>query len=982
MALKIKVKPLLKYTLTPQVLPRIKGLFFSGFSYIAFFMAQIYRAARILPQDHPYLNAANMGKFGLRHVIVEAGNNLVFKKENLDQIAIYLLLVFGMVIMAAQLFMLMVAGFVDIAHAGAMLYPSSTPLDFFLYFQTPIATHELAFVLLDRVFGIPGPGGPGTSFFADINGGFTCVVEMIRCFDLGYSTIWDNSSASDGIDRLVAINYERTGFVALPFPWPYHDALRGMLQFYSVGLLVIGVCIFLYFVFAVAMETAQTGTAFGRRFNHIWAPFRIVIAMGLLVPITFGLNPAQWILMYMVKWGSSFATNGWVIYNNAITSEDTPLGSRETLVARPRTPPVNTLIEFGSILSACKISYERIYHERAGRAPPDIQAWIINPEDVTLAPLLLDFTPYEVARGYENGGAIHVRFGELRGGYHQSWDGRVVPFCGELTLDTTYVPEGLVTPGCVDSTEPGSCHVLMAYYYLTVALWFDAKYGITNFLNIWNTLFGVIGAGCCPVVQGYAAQTSLLEIGTAMADRHIGLFNNAPTPVPTPEELTSLVGAYSEAIDQQVVIGVARQRQSDEWDERYLELGWAGAAIWYNKIAQLNGGLVSSVYAMPTIKSYPHVMEMMEKDRSGSDDGISGETIHRSYRGTDNVMDIDDESNNQIAKVLYETRSLWRDNYFPVSREGNILIDTINTIFGTEGLFSILDNENMDVHPLAQLASIGKSIIESAVRNLGYSVAAGLSGGIANLFQQHNLGSFGNAGASFLFQVAMIGLSIGFVLYYVIPFLPFIYFFFAVGGWIKGIFEAMVGVPLWALAHIRIDGEGMPPDAAMGGYYLILEIFLRPILIIFGFIASVTIFGAQVRILHEIWYLVVSNVSGSGPIAIAMQGAAPDATGSIDYLRSAVDEFFFTIIYAIVCYMMGMGSFKLIDQVPNHMLRWMGASVQSFGNDIDPADNLVRNSFMGASMISGPLRQAAGGMKQGLASGSAAVGEIFGRAGR
>ena len=64
------------------------------------------------------------------------------------------------------------------------------------------------------------------------------------------------------------------------------------------------------------------------------------------------------------------------------------------------------------------------------------------------------------------------------------------------------------------------------------------------------------------------------------------------------------------------------------------------------------------------------------------------------------------------------------------------------------------------------------------------------------------------------------------MLFYIIPFMPFIYFFFAVGTWVKAIFEAMVGVPLWALAHIRIDGQGLPGDAAMNGYYLLLEIFV------------------------------------------------------------------------------------------------------------------------------------------------------------
>jgi hypothetical protein len=65
-----------------------------------------------------------------------------------------------------------------------------------------------------------------------------------------------------------------------------------------------------------------------------------------------------------------------------------------------------------------------------------------------------------------------------------------------------------------------------------------------------------------------------------------------------------------------------------------------------------------------------------------------------------------------------------------------------------------------------------------------------------------------------------------------------------------------------------------------------------------------------------------------------------------------------SIIYAIIAYMMAMSSFKLIDQIPDHILRWMGTSVKSFGEiEKDHAENLVQYSFMGTQMISGQLNK-------------------------
>ena len=86
----------------------------------------------------------------------------------------------------------------------------------------------------------------------------------------------------------------------------------------------------------------------------------------------------------------------------------------------------------------------------------------------------------------------------------------------------------------------------------------------------------------------------------------------------------------------------------------------------------------------------------------------------------------------------------------------------------------------------------------------------------------------------------------------------------------------MVGLPLWAIAHLRIDGEGLPGPAAMNGYFLVFEIFVRPILIIFGMIAAVSIFAAQVDVLNVIWKIVSSNLVGHDPNVGAVPPPAVD----------------------------------------------------------------------------------------------------------
>lgn len=238
------------------------------------------------------------------------------------------------------------------------------------------------------------------------------------------------------------------------------------------------------------------------------------------------------------------------------------------------------------------------------------------------------------------------------------------------------------------------------------------------------------------------------------------------------------------------------------------------------------------------------------------------------------------------------------------------------------------------------------------------------------------MGNFSQAlGAvtSFLMTFASIGLMLGFVLFYVVPMLPFIYFFFAVMTWIKGIFEAMVGVPLWALAHLHIDGEGMPGDAASQGYFYILEIFLRPIFIVLGFMGGITIFTAMVKVLNEIFYLVVSNLTGheltgaTGCFAppASLDGDAAEAAESApqeaQFKGGIVDEFFYTVVYAIVVYLIALPTFKMVDLVPDHLMRWFGVGITPFGaQDGDAVGDIMTHVSAGAGLVGQKLQSGMG----------------------
>lgn len=276
----------------PEVFPRFRALFASGFGYIAYLMAQIYFMVRLLPPHHPYLKSENIGQYGVRHVIAEAANGLVVNRKNLDQLLVFTLMLTGVVLLAVQIVMVLAGLLLNTAMAASI-------------FVTPNPDIDIAYMLLDQVFGV----GDGVNNFFN-----SCVSSAVLC----------------------------PGETVNPaFPWPFHLSMHNLFRFYSIGILLIGTIIFSYYIVVVIVETATTGSPFGQRFKNLWVPVRLVVAVGLLLPLGLGYNSGQYITFGAAKFGSSMATNGWIRFNQAVAGAmpgGGVAGEAQNLIAMPKPP--------------------------------------------------------------------------------------------------------------------------------------------------------------------------------------------------------------------------------------------------------------------------------------------------------------------------------------------------------------------------------------------------------------------------------------------------------------------------------------------------------------------------------------------------------------------------------------------------------------------------------------------------------------------
>lgn len=914
-----RAKAVAKYMVMPGIMPRLKELGGTGFGYLAFLIASVYVAVRILPATHPFANPANIGTFNIRQAVAAAANHVIVSRRNIDQI-----LVFGAVMAAVVLLFIQFLGLIFLLFSGsAFAADINTVGGFQGLFKTVNPEKDIAFMLLDHVFGIP-------DFF--------------------------NSE--------------------VPTNTPFHQALHALFQFYNMAVLVVAILIFLYYVVVVVAETAESGVPFGKRFSHVYAPLRLVAAIGLLVPLNYGFNGSQYIGLFAAKLGSGLATNGWNAFNKTL---ENPLGAdKKTLIADVKAPDITSMVAFFTVVHACREAYRT--HGKF-----EVQAFLKHGEAYSV----LEQMPYRDAVTQQDlgsdgsvGSSNAVTRGYIEVIFGQGVNGRVDEYCGvfKIPVHEPYTQKNISGNGGISVGTTGETAVGEAYYNLTKSLWADEKIRALGerFAQALTRMNLMTGAGGPTIGVGAGGdvcyQSGILgDAGTCKS--------TYKPPFAVPNEAKT---AAQNALNTEIATAVVSKRRDANFrmEDDVKKRGWGGAGIWYNKIAEANGSFLGSVFDVPAASRYPKVMEEVKKAKIQQDSG-SPKTcdVFLPQFAKDKPMTeiLGDNKNVYYAQVMSEAFGYWQCDSPTEDKKGltgNIVWDVMNIIFGTRGLFDLLNNTpdangNMPVHPLAQMVAIGKGLLDSSIRNLGYSMGFAIGGGVMGAFNEH-WGASLQAISGFFMSIATIGLSAGFVLFYILPFLPFIYFFFAVGAWVKTVFEAMVGAPLWALAHLRIEGDGFSGRSAAGGYFLMLEIMIRPILTVFGLIGGMAIFTALVSVLNELFKIVVMNTTGT---ELSGGPSAPSDSEMDVFRRAIVDQFFFTIVYAVIVYVMATTSFKMIDQVPNHIMRWIKAPTGSFGDQVpDSTERLTYYASIGSSIVGSQVTSAMNSL--GGAAGRAAGGII------
>ena len=337
---------------------------------------------------------------------------------------------------------------------------------------------------------------------------------------------------------------------------------------------------------------------------------------------------------------------------------------------------------------------------------------------------------------------------------------------------------------------------------------------------------------------------------------------------------------YASAVTQyQVTVEAAAKGQMG--DQAYFaqlarnagEEGWILAGAWFMRLVALEDSMMKALGDAPTSMPIEAAPTAMTNDMNRYYAAMAGAVRDASTTGIDNQLLADREREDS---------------------ESGIIMSAINAVFnkineGSTAGFNFLSDADAERHPMLVASAAGHSMINWAMALAVASVAVAHIGGFTVAMV---LGAF-----------VLSLLAGGATLAIFLPMLPFIIWVGACAGWLLTVIEAVLGASLWAVSHLDPRGEEFHGRAG-AGYMLVLELTLKPVLMVFGFIFAILVSMPLGQLTNRVFYSTFQ----------LSQGGFVGFVGMISALA-----IFGALHLTIIRY-----TFGFTAKVPDQLMKWIG----------------------------------------------------------
>lgn len=690
----------------------------------------------------------------------------------------------------------------------------------------------------------------------------------------------------------------------------------GAMTTFNLAVLVFATAIFAYTALWGTLQTAHDGQLLGKQWSTVWVPVRFSLGISLLVPTASGLCMVQLGLLWLLSNGVGIAsTLASASIDNYIAQMGRLVSVRMVNSDAVESVTVNVLAN-----ELCVAALNR-------QRPGEYGVTVLNNGSVSVPTGSFVFNANNPPAGAQ------IQWGQLPG----TQGGRAINVCGSVTINNE--------TAALDDLER------------------QANYGQAN---------GVLAVA--EQLRPFAVQA--LDYNGDMS------FVSAQS---VSEAVRDAALHYQHTVGQNLASQIVAQ--TSQWTTQMrsaaAESGWFTLGTWYFQLGRLNGKLNDYANSIPKVVGFDTAPVSPDQATLGgfdsSDSTVIEMIIHfaRQYFSdqplpsgqliTENGMDVGGSMSSMS----------WIDNttnaIFGAGGEIDVGVTSFTTN-GASGFATAFGFDPSNSSPaIVQLKNVGDWMI------VGVYVAAGVdllgdkilsatpmkrAGDLFSRFLSPSASKGAGVTAMTIASFAALALLVfGIILAFWLPMLPFINWIGGLVGWVISVLEMLVAAPVWLAAHLHPDGDGMASQHAASGYKIVIELLLRPVLMVFGFIVAVIIVDPMLNIISWMYFPAFSSAtadSTAGPITLTMM----------------------IIIYVVICWMCVNFAFKAITTVPAGVMSWIGGVPGDTHTNMAESmgDNTRSVVIAGAHQIQGAVRAGvSAGARRATAGASSVVQKALSR---
>jgi defect in organelle trafficking protein DotA len=648
---------------------------------------------------------------------------------------------------------------------------------------------------------------------------------------------------------------------------------------FNKAVVVLGIIIFTYIYGKGVLDTAAHGEFLGKQANSLWVPIRSIIGIALMIPkASTGYCVIQVFILYVVIQGVGAADMMWTKTLSYISQNN-----------------------FANVSSAKNMS--KIMN--AGNASK-IASGV---EGIFQSLVCLDVL------GKNNKGSQHLKFnGSDEIDFNYKLSGGAKLDCGSISWGST----------CPAGFSASQCKSFKA----------EAQ---SNLINIIDTFK--------PIAAKYVTYdnypTYYINDSNATDPNGQSLFDYAGSNF-----IRQAIVQYIQTMQDAVFEIKPPKTQSNKSFAASESEGWISAGSLYYDLGQSdkqNTQQSSFASSSPDKNDVNNYLKIHQQDSYGNAKAYatnlySGKNVIS--QGASNSDAAGQSSKNKVgygfgvASAIVTAGTIVAAFLAPPLAAVGILIVAVMGAF-TAAVEGIMASTSL-LNPILTLQGLGHGILLAVsiawIAMLSITFLTALGSNIMDCMQPVGYAmtnSIGYIRAGVMALLAAL-FSIGALLAVYIPMLPFIYFTFGVMSWLIAVIESMIAAPIVALGVIHPEGHdfwGKAEPAVM----LVLNVFLRPSLMLFGLIAGMLLSFVGVKIISVAYGDVMWSVSSNG-----------------GWLADPIEFILYLCLYMILVIAVITQSFKLITEIPNRVLQWLGFQGQLGGN-MDEAIGSSKQQFQGAS---------------------------------